>query len=100
MRFKAVPAPAGSLVGFVTEGHRDSLLQIAAAGHGGIAIVLGQLCQSLGNGIEIPFDQVESVFDLKPRRRIGDVLCGGTPVTRCPDSNRKARPIAEPHQEP
>ena len=65
---------------FVAEGDWHRLLQIAAAGHRRIAILLGEFGERVGDVVDFLLDDVERLADLQDGGGVGDVLSGGAPV--------------------
>jgi hypothetical protein len=64
----------------VAEGDRHGLLEVAAAGHRGVAVAFGKRGQRIGDRDDVGFDEVERFADLQDGGGVGDVLGGGAPV--------------------
>lgn len=66
--------------GFVAEGDGQGVLEVGAAGHGGVAVADGEAGEG---GLELgeqALDDGEALFDLQDRGEVHDVLGGGAPV--------------------
>ena len=64
----------------VAEGDRQRLLQMRAAGHGGVAMLFREPGQRGRNSCHVPLDDGERGADLQHRGGVHDVLRGRAPV--------------------
>jgi hypothetical protein len=70
--------------GLVAEGDGQRLLQVGAAGHGRIAIALGEAHEDAANLSEVGVDRRQGVADLQHDGRVHDVLRCRTPMDVAP----------------
>ena len=68
----------------VSEGDRQRMLQVGAAGHRRVAMAPGEVGEVAARGCEVGFDEVEAGADLQHHGGIHDVLGGGPPVQPAP----------------
>ena len=65
---------------FQAKGDGQRLLQVGAAGHHGVAVLLRLSDQGGQDRAQFGFDQVQAIADLQHGRGVHDVLRGGAPM--------------------
>ena len=68
----------------VAEGDRHRLLQVAAAGHRGVAVFAGESGERRGDRIDVGLDQGQRLANLQHGGGVGHVLRGRAPMAPLP----------------